>query len=412
MNESRHIVSSSHVPPQPPDHQTKGSRRGARKSGPRLPFGLPSLRSRGVLIGAAVLAVLLIAGGGTAFAMDKRITLTVDGEERTVHTFGPTVADVLESAEITVGEHDKVVPEAASKVSRGDDVEVRSGREFTLEIDDKSEKHWVTAFTVGEALKEIGKDEEPLALSVKRTAEVPKSGLTVTARSARDVVIQQDTEKKKVASTKPTVGEVLEENGVKLGEYDTVKPKAETEPTDGMVIKVMKVLSKPKTKEVPIKAEVEKRENAELPKGEEKVVRKAKDGVKKVTTAMVMKKGVKTEHVLKEKVLKKPVKGITEIGTKEEEKEPEVDSDVGGPVDSLNWDALAQCESGGDPTAVNSAGGYYGLYQFSQATWQSAGGSGLPSEASASEQTMRAKKLYTMVNGNWQSQWPECGKHL
>ena len=38
-------------------------------------------------------------------------------------------------------------------------------------------------------------------------------------------------------------------------------------------------------------------------------------------------------------------------------------------ADGLNWAALAQCESGGNPRAVNPAG-YYGLYQFSLSTWR------------------------------------------
>ncbi|WP_017626758.1 transglycosylase family protein [Nocardiopsis chromatogenes] len=104
----------------------------------------------------------------------------------------------------------------------------------------------------------------------------------------------------------------------------------------------------------------------------------------------------------------------------EEESSEEGSSDSGGgaggdtsaDADSLNWPALAQCESGGNPSAVNEAGGYYGLYQFSMSTWQSVGGSGSPAEAPSSEQTMRAKMLYDAVGGNWQSQWPECGRHL
>ncbi|WP_017540224.1 transglycosylase family protein [Nocardiopsis halophila] len=115
--------------------------------------------------------------------------------------------------------------------------------------------------------------------------------------------------------------------------------------------------------------------------------------------------------------------GTARPAEKEEPEEEEESSDEGASgsasggdtsadADSLNWPALAQCESGGDPTAVNSAGGYYGLYQFSMTTWESVGGSGSPAEAPASEQTMRAKMLYDAVGGNWQSQWPECGRHL
>lgn len=62
---------------------------------------------------------------------------------------------------------------------------------------------------------------------------------------------------------------------------------------------------------------------------------------------------------------------------------------------------LAQCESGGNPRAVNPAG-YYGLYQFSLATWRSVGGTGNPIDASPEEQLMRAKML--QARSGW-GQW-------
>src|SRR5215212_3233512 len=57
-------------------------------------------------------------------------------------------------------------------------------------------------------------------------------------------------------------------------------------------------------------------------------------------------------------------------------------------------EAIAACESGGDPTAVSSNGMYHGKYQFSVATWAAVGGSGLPSQAPEAEQDMRAAMLY------------------
>ncbi|MUL42313.1 DUF348 domain-containing protein [Streptomonospora sp. PA3] len=397
------------MPPAPPAGGGRGGR-GAGSGGRSGRFALPALpllRSRGVVIGAVAAAVLLVVGGGTAFAMDQRITLSVDGERSTVHTYGATVQDVLDSAGVTLGEHDVVAPSLDTELDRGDNVLVRSGRPLTLTVDGKSKKHWVTALTVGEALQQIGRNPDSLKLSVSSDKAIPESGLEVEATAARRVVILRDRVRIETATTAETVAQVLEDNGIDLGEHDKVKPKRDAEPTDGMVIEVTELLTEPKTEEVPIEAEVEERENPDLPAGEEKVVQKPKDGVKKVTTAMIMKEGVKTEYVVKEEVVKKPVKGITEIGTKEEA----ATVDTSAEASSLNWAALAECESGGDPTAVNPAG-YYGLYQFSMSTWQSAGGSGNPAEAPASEQTMRAQKLYDMVNGNWQSQWPECGVHL
>lgn len=76
--------------------------------------------------------------------------------------------------------------------------------------------------------------------------------------------------------------------------------------------------------------------------------------------------------------------------------------------DGLNWAAVAQCESGGNP-ATNTGNGYYGLYQFSLSTWQSVGGSGYPHEASAEEQTYRAQIL---LERSGDEQWPVCGDLL
>ena len=46
-------------------------------------------------------------------------------------------------------------------------------------------------------------------------------------------------------------------------------------------------------------------------------------------------------------------------------------------ADSVNWDAIAECESGGN-WAINSGNGHYGGLQFKQATWTSNGGVGQP----------------------------------
>ncbi|WP_411842625.1 LysM peptidoglycan-binding domain-containing protein [Salinicoccus sp. HZC-1] len=74
-----------------------------------------------------------------------------------------------------------------------------------------------------------------------------------------------------------------------------------------------------------------------------------------------------------------------------------------------NWGALAQCESGGNAGVVSSNGLYHGLYQFDVQTWKSVGGSGLPSQASAAEQTKRAQILY---QDRGSQPWPVCGSRL
>ena len=75
-------------------------------------------------------------------------------------------------------------------------------------------------------------------------------------------------------------------------------------------------------------------------------------------------------------------------------------------VSSSTLQAIAACESGGDPTAVSADGSYHGLYQFDYGTWASVGGSGDPGAASPAEQTYRAALLYSRSGS---SPWPICG---
>ena len=75
-------------------------------------------------------------------------------------------------------------------------------------------------------------------------------------------------------------------------------------------------------------------------------------------------------------------------------------------VSQSTLDAIAACESGGDPTVVDASGTYYGKYQFDLGTWSAVGGSGNPAEAPESEQDYRASILYSQAGS---SPWPVCG---
>ncbi len=68
---------------------------------------------------------------------------------------------------------------------------------------------------------------------------------------------------------------------------------------------------------------------------------------------------------------------------------------------------IAECESGGDPTAVSASGLYRGKYQFMRSTWKAWGGRGSdPAEASEAEQDGVALRLY---RARGTAPWPNCG---
>jgi hypothetical protein len=87
------------------------------------------------------------------------------------------------------------------------------------------------------------------------------------------------------------------------------------------------------------------------------------------------------------------------------EREEEFASLPGG-ISISTLEAIASCESGGDPTAVSSDGTYRGKYQFDYGTWESMGGSGDPAAAPEAEQDYRAAMLYSQSGS---SPWPVCG---
>jgi len=72
------------------------------------------------------------------------------------------------------------------------------------------------------------------------------------------------------------------------------------------------------------------------------------------------------------------------------------------------WDALAQCESGGN-WAINTGNGFSGGLQFTPQTWAGFGGTGAPENASRAQQIAVAEKV--QATQGWGA-WPACAAKL
>jgi hypothetical protein len=73
---------------------------------------------------------------------------------------------------------------------------------------------------------------------------------------------------------------------------------------------------------------------------------------------------------------------------------------------SVNWDAIASCESGNN-WSINTGNGFYGGLQFTLGTWHSNGGSGMPQNASREEQIRVAENV---LQSQGIGAWPVCGR--
>jgi resuscitation-promoting factor RpfB len=377
----------------------------------------------------AVSAAVVAAGTGGAAAVasaTKHVTLSVDGKKRQLSSRADTVGEMLESEGVDLGSRDAVAPDPRASLEDGTRVAVRYARPLDLEIDGGDREVWVTALSVDAALDQIGVREEGAVVSASRSARIPRDGMDLEVRTPQGVVVVADGKRRTVETTAPTVRRVLAEADVEVGKRDRVSAPLSAYPSDGQVVKVTRVKVRTVKERRTFHHRTLHRRTGALYEGQSKVRRSGDDGHRVKTFEVTLVDGERTKKKLVKKVwLDRPHPRVVLVGTKDRPA-PQRASRSGGSSssssssssgssspspssDGLNWGALAACESGGDPNAVNPAGPYYGLYQFSLSTWQSVGGSGLPSDASSGEQTYRAQLLYQRAGAG---QWPVCGSRL
>ncbi|WP_033312047.1 transglycosylase family protein [Streptomyces iakyrus] len=75
------------------------------------------------------------------------------------------------------------------------------------------------------------------------------------------------------------------------------------------------------------------------------------------------------------------------------------------------WDAVAQCESGGN-WSINTGNGYYGGLQFSASTWAGYGGTKYASTADQATKAQQIEIAEKVLAGQGKGAWPVCGKGL
>ncbi|MFF8280445.1 transglycosylase family protein [Streptomyces lateritius] len=75
------------------------------------------------------------------------------------------------------------------------------------------------------------------------------------------------------------------------------------------------------------------------------------------------------------------------------------------------WDAVAQCESGGN-WSINTGNGYYGGLQFSASTWAAYGGTAYAATADQASKSQQIQIAEKVLAGQGKGAWPSCGVGL
>jgi uncharacterized protein YabE (DUF348 family) len=352
-------------------------------------------RNKALLTGLVAAIVLALVGTAAAYTtLSRTVTVSVDGRETQVRTFGDNVGEVLASKGIEPTSHDSVVPSVDTEVNDGTRIAVRLGRPLDLSIDGEKQTLWTTATRVSTALDQLGVRLENAALSVSRSATIDRSGLALEVTTPKSVslkVANAAARKHNVPVT--TVGDLLEELDVAVDRNDVVRPSRSAELTDGTRVVVTKIGVRTKKARESIPAPVQEQKDDSMMSGESETVREGRDGARDVTYRLHFRNGeVVKRTVVTQRVISQPVARVVRIGTKT--------------IDTGVWDAIASCESGGN-WAANTGNGYYGGLQFNLGTWAAYGGSGRPDQQSREAQIAVAERVRDASGGY--GAWPHCG---
>jgi resuscitation-promoting factor RpfB len=352
----------------------------------------------------ALVLLGLVGGSAAYFLAQKTVTVTVDGQSSQVRTYAATAGEVLSDEGLAPASHDVVLPDPGASVGDGDTIVLNRARPLSLTVDGVQTDVYTTALSVDGALDELGYRADDLVLSASRSSRLPLDGMDLSITTSKDVTLIADGQQRLVSTTAATAGDLLAEQGIQLSPTDRTSLYPQQPLLSSMVLRVTRVAVTDVTEVQTLDYKTVETPDPEALEGERTVTQKGVEGEQTLTWRVTLTDGVETgREQVSTAVTTPPVDEQVSVGTKAK---PAVAAPSAS-ADGLNWAALAKCESGGNPRAVNPAG-YYGLYQFSVSTWRGVGGSGNPIDASADEQTARAQALYARSGAG---QWG-CGSHL
>ncbi|MGZ7496220.1 transglycosylase family protein [Corynebacterium sp. ZY180755] len=348
-----------------------------------------------------------VAAGGVAVAnTQKDVTVEVNGESITLATMSGTVQGALDDAGITIGNKDFVYPAPSESLRDNQTVTVKTSKQVAVVIDGKKQMIDTTAATVGELVSQVSDIDAAvgaLGLSEDVNAKIDDNA-TVDVVTPKIIELTDAGKTSYTQLAAATVKDVLEAQGIKIGPADKVTPALDAPVAKNQKINIDRITTEEITEVETFEAPAVYTDNPDAPAGEETVTTPGVAGEREVTRKIIKVNGVETSRkVVKETVKKKPVAAQISRGTKESSA-PAV---AGGSV----WDALAQCESGGN-WSINTGNGYQGGLQFSPSTWLGYGGGEYAPQANLATREQQIDIATRVQAGQGWGAWPACTAKL
>ncbi|MBX8945917.1 DUF348 domain-containing protein [Lysinibacillus sp. K60] len=255
----------------------------------------------------------------------KTIKLNANGETIEVVTHANTVKQLLLEKNIEVAKHDQVAPSLNTKIVNDLTISWKPAKEVTISVNGNQSKIWTTKKYVKDILKDLNIDVSERDTLVQDLETEIGADNRIDIQKAFQVSLIDGFKKSTVWSTATTVANFLEQQGVQLNEFDRVESDLEDILTPRSTITVVRVEKDIDVVKDTLDFAVEKRQDATLQKGREKVVNEGEKGIISRTYEIMKENGqVVATYLQSEKVLKEPKNKLIAVGTKTEEEEEEV----------------------------------------------------------------------------------------
>lgn len=267
---------------------------------------------RAVVLAAAIAAPVLAFGG------QKVVRVDVDGEIRPVSTYADSAPVLLERIGMRPSSRDLVVSAAEGALVAGETVRLRRAKVVRVSIDGRPKTVLAHGLTVGEALRGLGLGTDAKDYVRPQPASRLREGMTIVVRNALRAKVRIEGETRDVVTNAATVGELLQDAGIRLGERDYVRPVAATRPTDGMWVRVVRVRESVVERTVRIPFRYVERRDASLERGVRKLAQQGAEGIKVRRYSVVLEDGERVaSELVSERVVREPRDNIVRIGTGE-----------------------------------------------------------------------------------------------
>ncbi|OIK16739.1 hypothetical protein BIV60_03130 [Bacillus sp. MUM 116] len=269
-----------------------------------------------------VLASLVVFAGTFGFVLfegsKKTVAMTLNGQERIVKTHADTVREVFDELGLEISSQDYLFPAKNSNLKDNQKIVWKQAKQVTIVKDNEKKTVWTTADTVAGLLKNRNITLKEHDQVLPKPQKSIKDRMKINIQSAFHLTYVDGGKKKQVWSASTTVADFLKQQAIKLNTLDRVEPSLTATIKKNDEIHVIRVEKVTDVVEEPVHFAVITKKDESLANGKEKTVREGQKGLVSREFEVFYENGKEvSRELIREQKLKEKQDKIVAVGTKE-----------------------------------------------------------------------------------------------